>query len=104
MSHVVKLSIYEQVLLGPYSADLLDCLFMKPSPQTTLLEFFPTDTFGRDEELVAQSRGIQYLAWRNDRIFASDNLPVIMPPTGTQEARVDVAAVIKTIRDTLARK
>ncbi|KAG6864008.1 hypothetical protein C0991_001146, partial [Blastosporella zonata] len=62
MSAVVK----STVLLGPYSTDLLDCLFMKPSPQPTLMEFFPTGTFARDEELVAESRGVRYVAWWNE--------------------------------------
>ncbi|KAF5381298.1 hypothetical protein D9615_008391 [Tricholomella constricta] len=34
------------VVLGPCSSDLLDSVFMKPSPQATLMEFFPTDTYG----------------------------------------------------------
>lgn len=59
-------------MLGVYSTDLLDGIFMKPSPQTTLMEFFPADTFARDEELVAHSRGVRYIAWWHDRWVASD--------------------------------
>ncbi|KAG6890279.1 hypothetical protein C0992_002428 [Termitomyces sp. T32_za158] len=91
------------VLLGPYGSDLLDCLFMKPSPETTLVEIFPSGTFARDEELVARSINVHYIAWWNDRKFMLANLPNESQPSNTQEARVDVAALTKVVRETLAR-
>jgi hypothetical protein len=55
------------VVLGVHGNELLDSMFMKPSPHATLMEFFPTGTFTRDEELVVHSRGINYVAWWHDR-------------------------------------
>jgi len=100
MSAIVK----STVVLGPYSSDLLDSVFMKPSPQATLMEFFPTDTYARDEELVAHSRGLQYIAWWHNRKFTSENLPAVVQPPETQEVRVDVVAVTKAVRDVLASR
>ncbi|KAG5735657.1 hypothetical protein E4T56_gene4122 [Termitomyces sp. T112] len=91
------------VMLGPYGSDLMDCLFMKPSPQATLMELFPSGTFARDEELVARSIDIEYVAWWDDRKFTSGNLPTINQPSNTQEARVNVAALTKAVREALAR-
>ncbi|KAG6873671.1 hypothetical protein C0995_012605 [Termitomyces sp. Mi166 len=90
------------VMLGPYGSDLLDCLFMKPSPKTTLIEFFPSGTFARDQEIVARSRDIHYVAWRNDRRFTSGNLPAVDQPLNRQEASVDVMALTRTVREALA--
>ncbi|KAG6830113.1 hypothetical protein H0H92_002162 [Tricholoma furcatifolium] len=95
MSAVTK----STVLLGPYGSDLLDCLFMKPSLRATLIEFFPANTFAHDEGVVAQSRGIRFIPWWKDR--TSDTLPTVVYPVDTQETRVDVAAVVKTIRNVL---
>ncbi|KAF8068730.1 hypothetical protein FPV67DRAFT_1087364 [Lyophyllum atratum] len=100
MSAIVK----STVVLGPYSSDLLDSVFMKPSPQATLMEFFPTDTYARDEELIAHSRGLHYIAWWHNRKFTSENLPVVVQPPETQELRVDVVAVTKAVRDVLASR
>ncbi|KAJ7753381.1 hypothetical protein DFH07DRAFT_824297 [Mycena maculata] len=56
-----------QVMLGVYDSDLLDCVYMQRSQHTTLMEFFPPQTFAREQEIVAQSLGMRYIAWWNDR-------------------------------------
>lgn len=40
---------------------------MRPSPQSTLLELFPANTFVRDRELAVRSVGLQYRALRSTR-------------------------------------
>ncbi|RDB30838.1 hypothetical protein Hypma_005828 [Hypsizygus marmoreus] len=91
------------VVLGVFGSDLLDSVFMKPSPQATLMELFPTDTFARDEAVLAHSRGIRYIAWWHDRKFTSEDLPRVVRPDETQDVRVDVNAIVKTIRESLSR-
>lgn len=62
-----ELRRYRQVVVGVYGANLADSYFMKPSPHTILMEFFPTGHFSRDQELPARSLGIRYVAWWNER-------------------------------------
>ncbi|KJA13016.1 hypothetical protein HYPSUDRAFT_152040 [Hypholoma sublateritium FD-334 SS-4] len=63
MTGIVKSSI----VLGVHGNHLLDGLFMRPSPQSTLLELFPANTFVRDRELAVRSVGLQYRALRDTR-------------------------------------
>lgn len=58
---------YRQVVIGVYGTNLADSYFMKPSPHTMLMEFFPAGHFSRDRELPAHSLGIRYIAWWNER-------------------------------------
>lgn len=67
VSRIFRVSFVEQVVLGVGNGDLLDAAFMKPSPQATLMEFFPDGRFFRDEEVVLRSRGVNYMAWWSDR-------------------------------------
>jgi hypothetical protein len=62
-SSLPKCCTKNQVVLGVHGSELLDGMFMKSSPHATLMEFFPTGTFTRDEELAIHSRGIEYIAW-----------------------------------------
>ncbi|KAF9456415.1 hypothetical protein BDZ94DRAFT_1229680 [Collybia nuda] len=55
------------VVIGVHGTELVDSAFMKSSPQATLVEFFPVDTFTREQEVVAHSRGVRYIAWWYDR-------------------------------------
>ncbi|KAG5650906.1 hypothetical protein H0H81_010580 [Sphagnurus paluster] len=91
------------VVLGPHNTDLLDSIFMKTSPQATLMEFFPTDTFARDEALVAQARGMRYFMWWHSRKFSSDDLPLVVQPPETAEISIDVSMVVKAVRDALSQ-
>lgn len=54
---------------------------MKPSPQATLMEFFPADTFARDRELAAYSLGFHYVAWWGNQyvppFFVDDSVNIV---------------------------
>jgi hypothetical protein len=63
-------------MLGIHGNNLLDSVFMKPSPQTTLMEFFPPDMFSRDRELAAHALGMHYVAWWNHQYAVASNLSV----------------------------
>jgi hypothetical protein len=56
-------------MLGVHDSDLLDSVYMQRMPHTTLMEFFPPQTFAREQEMVAKSVGMNYIAWWNDRYY-----------------------------------
>ena len=60
---------------------MFDSVFMKPSPQATLMEFFSADTFARDRELTAHSLGFHYVAWQGNQyvssFFIDDSLSIV---------------------------
>ena len=52
-----------QIILSVHGNHLMDSIFMLPSPQSTVIEFFPSNKFSRDRELVMHARGLRYMAW-----------------------------------------
>jgi len=46
---------------------MMDSVFMRPAPRSTVMEMFPTDKYAKDQELVAQSLGLKYTAWWGSR-------------------------------------
>jgi hypothetical protein len=63
----IKPNIYLKIVIGVYGTNLADTYFMKPSPHTTLMEFFPSGYFLRDQELPVRYLGWRYIAWWNNR-------------------------------------
>ncbi|KAK6981036.1 protein transporter SEC24, partial [Favolaschia claudopus] len=64
------------MMIGVHDSDLVDSMYMQRTPHTTLLEFFPPQTFSREQEIVASSVGIRYIAWRNDHVSHQTYLPL----------------------------
>ncbi|KAJ6595851.1 hypothetical protein DFH09DRAFT_974054 [Mycena vulgaris] len=91
------------VMLGVYDSDLLDSAYMQRSPHTTLMEFFPPQKFAHDQEVVARSLGIRYIAWWNDRQMSGDDLPAVSQPTNDEVVPIDVSAIIQGVRQALQR-
>ena len=56
-----------QVVLGVHGGHMMDSVFMRPTPRSTVMEVFPTDKYAKDQELVAQSLGLRYTAWWGSR-------------------------------------
>ncbi|KAJ6588930.1 hypothetical protein B0H19DRAFT_1013958 [Mycena capillaripes] len=94
--------VRSSVMLGVHDGDLLDSVYMQRTPHTTLMEFFPPQTFAREQEIVAQSVGMRYIAWWNDRQLSGDELPPVSRPNGEALAvPIDVPAIIQAIRQAL---
>ncbi|KAJ7634875.1 hypothetical protein FB45DRAFT_910124 [Roridomyces roridus] len=89
------------VLLGVYDSDLIDCAYMQRSPHSTVMEFFPPQRFARDQQLVAESLGMRYIAWWKDRQLAGEDLPPTYAPSDYEAVPIDVGAIIKAVRHTL---
>lgn len=56
-----------QVVLGVHSDELFDAVYSKSCSRATLMEFFPSHSFVRDRQMVAQSLQLNYIAWWPDR-------------------------------------
>ncbi|KAJ7276078.1 hypothetical protein B0H12DRAFT_1174319 [Mycena haematopus] len=93
--------VRSSVILGVYDSDLLDSVYMQRTSQATLMEFFPPQTFARDQELVAKSVGMHYIAWWNDREFSGDKLPPVSYPGKDEVVPIDVSAVIAALQQRL---
>jgi len=122
MSAIARSSI----VLGPCGHHLADSAFMSPpawqgrdvaaasslagaeaeqSAAPLLMEFFPPDTFVRDQEFAVRSLGMRYIAWWNDRKFAGNALPPVSRAVGPNEwVPVSANAVVLAIRDEIARR
>ncbi|KAJ7778294.1 hypothetical protein B0H16DRAFT_1502937 [Mycena metata] len=93
--------VRSSVMLGVHDSDLLDSVYMQRTPHTTLMEFFPPQTFAREQELVAHSVGIRYVAWWNDRQLSGDDLPPVARPNDGEAVPIDIPAIIRAVKQTL---
>ncbi|KAJ7064993.1 hypothetical protein C8F01DRAFT_1021788 [Mycena amicta] len=89
------------IMLGVHDSDLIDCAYMQRNPQTTLMEFFPPQTFALEQQIVAKSLGMRYVAWWYDRQLSGDDLPAVTRPKDSEAVPIDVGGIIQTIRETL---
>jgi len=96
--------VQSTVILGASSSDLIDAAFLKPTPHTTVLEFFPDDTFTRDNEVIARSLRMKHVGWRAESRIDENNLPTVqeLDPEESAVARINVDAVIETVKEALA--
>lgn len=53
-------------MIGPHGS-IAESPFLTPSPQTTLMEFFPEGRFVKEWQLVAKAVGIRYAAWSGSK-------------------------------------
>lgn len=59
--------VSSQVIMGVHGDHLLDFVFMKRSPHSTLIEMYPENKFVRDRAVIAESLGKRYIAWSGSR-------------------------------------
>ncbi|KAF8903321.1 hypothetical protein CPB84DRAFT_1814696 [Gymnopilus junonius] len=97
MTAIVKSSL----ILSVHGNHLMDAVFMRPTPQSTLVELFPSGKFVRDREFAMRSLGLHYVAWQGSRPFTSE-LPPISPPRD-EAIEIDVQAIVRSIHETLSR-
>ncbi|KAE9400511.1 hypothetical protein BT96DRAFT_919370 [Gymnopus androsaceus JB14] len=102
MAAIVK----SNVILAVQGPDILDGVFLKPSPTTTMVELFSPNTASREHQSVAESLGINYIAWSNTRKLSSDEITRLSNSQNDDQGRdvpVDSDAIVKAIWDTLTR-
>ena len=104
-------------MLSVHGAHLADAAFMRRTPQSTVMEFFPPNVFNRDHEIIMQSMGIRYVAWSGDqcvssslslldecspmccRKYTGDNLPAYSQMATHEDFALDAQAVARTIAE-----
>jgi len=93
------------VVLGVYGEHLFDSIYMKHSPHSTVMEFWPAGAFTRDVELPTTSTGLNYVAWWLDKKHTDSSLPPIIHPADAtafrQNVLVDARAIVQSIREVL---
>ncbi|KDR80331.1 hypothetical protein GALMADRAFT_61700 [Galerina marginata CBS 339.88] len=107
MTAIVKSS----VILSVHGDHLMDSVFMRPTPQPTVMELFPADKFVRDREFAVHSVGLHYVAWLGNRYMViSDvrlcsqfgfDLPPVSPPHN-EAIEIDIEAIVRSIHESLA--
>lgn len=93
----MKAIVMSDVVLGVHGPHLLDAAFMKPSPETAVLEFFSPGTASRGTESIISALGMKYAAFWSDRTLSSDDM-AYSPPPEASETSVNANAVIKQLR------
>ncbi|KAF5367044.1 hypothetical protein D9758_004059 [Tetrapyrgos nigripes] len=96
----MKAVVKSDVVLGVHGPHLLDAAFMKPSPESAVLEFFSPGTASRERESIVNALGMKYVALWSDRTLSSDDIAYSPPPEGS-ETPVNADAVIKQLRTIL---
>ena len=51
------------MVIGVHGNHLLDFVFMKRGPHSTLIEMYPENRFVRDRAVIVESLGQHYVAW-----------------------------------------
>ncbi|KAJ7242842.1 hypothetical protein B0H12DRAFT_1131555 [Mycena haematopus] len=76
---------------------------MRPTPRTTVMEFFYPGGFAHDYEYTARALGISHYGFLGDQSFTSPNLPLSAYPEGFQGSSIpiDAAAVGRLTYDRL---
>jgi len=109
-------------VLSVYGDHLADAMFMKRTTQSTLMEFFPSNGFNRDWEIVVRTMGIRYVAWQGNqcvlillyddfpdlttryRKYTGDDLPAFSQSSTHDDFALDAPAVIRAITEELNRR
>ena len=54
------------MVLGLYNDAMVESLFLRPSAQATVMEFFPPAVFMPDTQIPVRSLGLRYIGWWPD--------------------------------------
>ncbi|KAF5390884.1 hypothetical protein D9757_004506 [Collybiopsis confluens] len=92
--------VRSNVLISVQGPDVLNGLFLEPSPQTTIVEIFSPDTASREHESIAKALGIKYIAWSNNHQLSSKEISYMEQ---TQEQGYDVPVDTGTVVDAIWR-
>jgi len=90
-------------VLSVFGEHLGDAMFMRRTPQSTLMEFFPPNEFNQDWETVVRSMGIQYFAWQGNQKYTGENLPPVAQSSAFDDVALDAEAVVRTITEEINR-
>lgn len=101
----IRVAARTTILMGVHGNGLSTLLWMRPTLQATVIEFFYPENFARDYEWTAQALGIGYYGIWNNHAFSSPNLPprVVTEDFHGNQIPLDASTVIQLIERRLDR-
>jgi len=93
----LQLSARTTIMMGVHGNGLTSLVWMKPSPRSTVIEFFYPEGFAHDYEYTSRALGMVHYGFWNDKYFTSPDVPPVNYPKGFQgnEIPIDGAAVAR---------
>ncbi|PCH45121.1 hypothetical protein WOLCODRAFT_106109 [Wolfiporia cocos MD-104 SS10] len=91
------------IMMGVHGNGLTSLLWMRPTPRSTVMEFFYPEGFAHDYEYTTRALGMVHYGFWNDRSFTRPDVPPVNYPEGFQgnSIPVDGAAVARLCRERL---
>ncbi|EGO00882.1 hypothetical protein SERLA73DRAFT_51542 [Serpula lacrymans var. lacrymans S7.3] len=93
----IQLAARTTIMMGVHGNGLTSLVWMKPSPRTTVMEFFFPGGFAHDYEYTSRALGMTHYGFWNDHTFTSPDTPKVAYPEGFQGTKIpiDGAAVAR---------
>ncbi|KZV67294.1 hypothetical protein PENSPDRAFT_635987 [Peniophora sp. CONT] len=99
----LRLSGRTTIMLGVHGNGLTSLLWMKPTPRSTVMEFFFPGGFAHDYEYTTRALGMMHYGFWGDSAFTRPDVPPVAYPDGFQgnEIPIDGALVARLIHERL---
>ncbi|KDQ20223.1 hypothetical protein BOTBODRAFT_27641 [Botryobasidium botryosum FD-172 SS1] len=100
----LRLAARTTIMLGVHGNGLTSLLWMQPSPQATVIEFFYPGGFAFDYEYTTRALGMSHYGFWGKEYFTSPNVPPAAYPEGFQgnQIPIDGDAVAALIQQRLS--
>ncbi|KZT66543.1 hypothetical protein DAEQUDRAFT_730102 [Daedalea quercina L-15889] len=91
------------IMMGVHGNGLTSLLWMRPTPRSTVMEFFYPEGFAQDYEYTTRALGMVHYGFWNDRSFTRPDVPPVNYPEGFQgnSIPIDGAAVARLCHERL---
>jgi hypothetical protein len=86
LSHAEQLTLAARttIMMGVHGNGLTSLVWMKPTPQATVIEFFYPNGFAHDYEYTSRALGMAHYGVWNDKTFTNPEVPRVNYPEGFQ--------------------
>ncbi|KAI0746550.1 hypothetical protein C8Q80DRAFT_1175836 [Daedaleopsis nitida] len=91
------------IMMGVHGNGLTALLWMRPTPRSTVIEFFYPGGFAHDYEYTTRALGMVHYGFWNNKHFTRPDVPEVAYPEGFQSNSIpiDGAAVAQLVRERL---
>ncbi|KIP06293.1 hypothetical protein PHLGIDRAFT_36005 [Phlebiopsis gigantea 11061_1 CR5-6] len=84
------LSARTTIMMGVHGNGLTSLLWMKPTPRSTVMEFFFPGGFAHDYEYTSRALGMVHYGFWGDRAFTRPDVPEVAYPEGFQGNEIPI--------------